>query len=102
MLARAARERGLTFLVMPAIRTDPEGATREALEAWTRAEEGWLAAAEKLGATRLLGPGGTTLGPEFAYDTTNHLNDAGVGVIEKKLGNALADLVSPSPRPDRP
>jgi len=90
-VAQAARDRGFAFLVMPAARTVPEGATPEAIESWKRAEEAWLCAAETLGATRLLEPGETTLGPEFAYDTTNHLNDEGVAVMKDRIARAIAE-----------
>ncbi len=93
-LAQVCRERGATLAVMPAVRTTLADDKPPVMAKAVEREAEWLKyAQEHYGVLVLLPAGGTVLGPECAFDTTYHLNDKGVAIIEDRLVPVLKSLM---------
>lgn len=97
---RILRERctsiGATLVIMPAIRCDHSSFTPEQRAGQLDRQRDILNAAATLGVPALLPPEATFMPADAAYDTTYHLNDAGVAQLEPVLSAAIADRMSSS------
>jgi hypothetical protein len=93
-LARACRARGARLLVAPGMHGLHAGGTAEYAERIRALEARWMEAAAALGAERLLEPGSTTVAQEFIYDTTHHMNERGVALLEERFAAALRAVLA--------
>jgi hypothetical protein len=89
ILVRACHARGAQLFVAPGMHGLHANSTSAYAERIRALEERWMAAAAALGAERLLEPGSTTVAQEFIYDTTHHMNDRGVALLEERFAAAL-------------
>jgi hypothetical protein len=98
ILLDACRARGARLFVAPGMRGLHADNTAEYAERVRALEERWMGAASALGAERLLEPGSTTVTEEFIYDTTYHMNDRGVALLEERFAAALRTALERPPR----
>jgi hypothetical protein len=100
ILATVCRARGATFMIIPAARAMGEAAVKRQFLTYAEEREAdMIALAQRMGAVALLGPGQTTVEPQYTFDTLYHLNDAGVAVVQKRLVAALKPWVEKMQRP---
>jgi hypothetical protein len=100
-VAAACRAERAIFAIAPATMVRPESpqAIYEAAVKLREAE--MLKLAQSMGAMILLRPGETTLDHDCAFDTTFHLNDTGVAIMQERWLRVLrpfADKMRPSRR----
>ncbi|MFN0134201.1 MAG: hypothetical protein ACKVW3_16935 [Phycisphaerales bacterium] len=93
-LARVCRERGARPFFLPGVRAGERPTHAAGVQRLVACEERVMRYAEAFGFERLVPPGSSLLVGLYAFDTPNHLNDAGVALLEDRLVPALTANLS--------
>lgn len=93
MIAARARNVGARIVCAPAVRCDHASFTAEQRAAWVEREADILGVAAGFGFEAPVAAGAVFLPAVAAYDTTYHLNDAGVAQLEAVLLPVLSGLM---------